>query len=237
MQKLLPKRAQVKSAFNNARAKVRLRTRIREIMPIVREAISVRRGTIEPCQIIQIGGFLLAEDKQVLSNHVRLLPRKSIIVEIGSFLGLSATIMSASRRDCRIICIDPCDLSGEEDSLACYQRLGFRGAAQYCMLWLNLTLYGARARIIKATSQSALKKLHTKFNLLFIDGDHSYEACARDVQSYSPYLQLGGTLILHDAIEGGWPGPIKLARELSDSDNWRLLEERGNCAVFRKLGS
>jgi predicted O-methyltransferase YrrM len=226
----------VKSAFNNARAKVRLRTRIREMTPIVREAISVRRGEIEPCRITQIRGFLLAEDKQILSNYVRSLPRKSIIVEIGSFLGLSATIMSASRRDCRVICIDPCDLSGEEGSLADYQRLGLRGAAQYWRLWLNLALYGARARIIKATSQSALKKVHTKFNLLFIDGDHSYEACARDVHSYAPYLQSGGTLILHDATEVGWPGPIRLARELRDSDAWELVEERGNCAVFRKLG-
>src|SRR5262245_36855548 len=128
----------MKSAFNIARAKVRLRTRIREMMPIVREAISVRRGIIKPSQITQITGFLLAEDKQILSNYARSLPRKSIIVEIGSFLGLSAAIMSASRPDCRVICIDPCDLSGEEDSLEHYQRWGFKGAAQYWRLWLNL---------------------------------------------------------------------------------------------------
>ena len=153
-------------------------------------------------------------------------------MEIGSFLGLSAAIMSAARRDCRLICIDPCDLSGDEESLVSYRALGLEGASQYRRLRMNLALYGARARVIRATSQKALQSVSTKFHLLFVDGDHSYDVCAHDVNGYAPYLHEGGTLILHDATEIGWPGPIKVAHELQECDDWELLEkERQLCGL------
>jgi Methyltransferase domain len=211
-----------------------LGTRIRAMTALLREARRVRLGSIEPFEIKEIRGFLLEADKQVLSRYTRSLPTGATIVEIGSFLGLSAAIMSAARRDCKLVCIDPCDLSGDEESLASYRAQGFNGARQYKRLRLNLALYGANARVIRATSQEALKRFSTKCHLLFVDGDHSYEACARDINSYAPYLHEFGTLILHDATEIGWPGPIKVARELRECDDWELLEEDGNCVVFRK---
>lgn len=39
-------------------------------------------------------------------------------------------------------------------------------------------------------------------DLIFIDGDHSYEGCKRDVLQYTPYLRAGGYFILHDYF--GW---------------------------------
>src|SRR5262249_24523543 len=105
------------------------------------------------------------------------------------------------------------------------------------MLRLNLALYGARARVMRASSEKALTTIADKFHLLFIDGDHSYDACAHDVNGYTPYLHEGGTLILHDATDIGWPGPIKVARELENCAQWQLLEKAGNCVVLRKVGT
>ena len=62
-------------------------------------------------------------------------------MEIGSFLGLSAIIMGRSNRQCRIICIDPCDLSGEAVSAPMYGKDGYQGARQFRMLRLRLSSF------------------------------------------------------------------------------------------------
>src|SRR5256884_4232168 len=49
-------------------------------------------------------------------------------------------------------------------------------------------------------------------DLLFIDGDHEYEAVRRDFEDWSPHLREGGIIIFHDT-NGSWLGPTQLARE------------------------
>jgi len=210
--------------------------RLKPLLSLIQEAILTQLGLRDPRDIVKVAGHLLAADKDVLSKYARALNRGSTIVEIGSFLGLSAIIMVNSNRHCRIICIDPCDLSGEEPSAPIYQRDGYQGSRQFRRLRFNLILYGVRAQIIRATSQEAIKDFSRRCQLLFVDGDHSYEACSRDVDLYGNWLDKGGTLILHDATPGlGWPGPIKVAQQLVEDSAWKFLEERGNCMVFRKL--
>lgn len=42
------------------------------------------------------------------------------------------------------------------------------------------------------------KALDVKFNLLFIDADHSYEGVSNDFKLWSPMLNVGGLVALHD---------------------------------------
>jgi Methyltransferase domain len=209
--------------------------RAKTLLSLIREAILTRLGLRDPYHITTVRGMLLDVDKTILSKYAKTLNKGSTIVEIGSFLGLSAIIMGRSNRRCRIICVDPCDLSGEEASAAIYRREGYEGARQYRRLRLNLILYGIRAQIIRATSRDAVNRLSSRCQLLFVDGDHSYEACSRDVGLYGKWLDVGGTLILHDATKLGWPGPIKVARQLLNDSGWKFLEEGGYCMVFRKV--
>jgi predicted O-methyltransferase YrrM len=211
-------------------------SRLKPLLSLIREAILTRLGLRDPCHITKVRGHLLDADKAVLSKYARALKKQSTIVEIGSFLGLSAIIMGSSNRQCRIICIDPCDLSGEEASASMYTRDGYQGRWQFRTLKFNLVLYAVRAEIIRATSHEAIKQFSSRCQLLFVDGDHSYEACLQDVALYGKWLDTGGILILHDARPAlGWPGPIKVAEQLLEDSAWKFLEERGNCMVFRKL--
>ena len=49
---------------------------------------------------------------------------------------------------------------------------------------------------------------HTKYSqvglvdLLFIDGDHSYEGCSADLENWYPNLEVGGHIVLHDCYFG-----------------------------------
>jgi hypothetical protein len=45
-------------------------------------------------------------------------------------------------------------------------------------------------------------QLEGEIDLLFIDGDHSYEGCASDVVRFVPFVRPGGYFILHDYF--GW---------------------------------
>lgn len=209
--------------------------RSKTLVSLIREAILTRLGLRDPCQIIKVKGMLMDEDKNILSKYAKSLDKKSTIVEIGSFLGLSAIIMGISNRQCRIVCIDPCDLSGEEASAPIYRKEGYEGVRQFRRLRLNLFFYGIRAKIIRATSQEAIKEFSNRCQLLFVDGDHSYEGCSRDVGLYGERLDTGGTLILHDATQIGQPGPIKVAGQLLNNSGWTFLEEGGFCMVFRKV--
>jgi len=40
-----------------------------------------------------------------------------------------------------------------------------------------------------------------KLDLLFIDGDHSYEGVKRDWEMYSPLMREGGVVVFHDIVE------------------------------------
>ena len=42
--------------------------------------------------------------------------------------------------------------------------------------------------------------------MIFVDGDHSYEGCRSDIESYSPILNDGGYLIMHDYNSKRCPG-------------------------------
>jgi predicted O-methyltransferase YrrM len=58
----------------------------------------------------------------------------------------------------------------------------------------------------------------SKIDLLFIDGDHSYNGVKKDFTDYSPLVRKGGWIAFHDIIpaglkdegvqRGGWTGGV-----------------------------
>ena len=40
------------------------------------------------------------------------------------------------------------------------------------------------------------------YDLLFVDGDHSYEGCLADLERWWPGLAVGGSVVLHDCYQG-----------------------------------
>ena len=47
-------------------------------------------------------------------------------------------------------------------------------------------------------------------DLVFIDGDHSYEGCLADLQKFGPWVRVGGYVLLHDTLHSEFgPGIMK----------------------------
>jgi predicted O-methyltransferase YrrM len=69
-------------------------------------------------------------------------------------------------------------------------------------------------QLIRGASQSVRKQFPSGFRLdiLFIDGDHSYDQCKLDYKLYAPLVREGGYIIFHDSATIA--GVIKLTNEL-----------------------
>ena len=98
-------------------------------------------------------------------------------------------------------------------------------------------------RFIKATSEDAFYDFFVrqdiKIDVLFIDGDHSYEGVKKDFDLYSTIISDNGIIILHDTDEKyeesliisednkndyhRFDGPSKLVKELQENKDWNLI--------------
>jgi hypothetical protein len=98
-------------------------------------------------------------------------------------------------------------------------------------------------RFIKETSEKAyydfFVKQDIKIDVLFIDGDHSYEGVKLDFDLYSTILSDKGIIMIHDTDEtyeneliisedskkhwDRFDGPAKLIKELGDSKDWNII--------------
>lgn len=98
-------------------------------------------------------------------------------------------------------------------------------------------------RFIKDTSEHAYFNFFIlqgiKIDVLFIDGDHSYEGVKKDFELYSKILSPNGIIIFHDTDERyentiiisedakkdyyKFDGPSKLIKEIQENSEWNLI--------------
>lgn len=78
----------------------------------------------------------------------------------------------------------------------------------------------------------------TKLDLLFVDGDHSYEGVKRDFEMYAPLVRSGGSVAFHDIVpsehhrgQGCHVGQF-WSELTGDKRNYCLCEEWGGIGVW-----
>ena len=76
-----------------------------------------------------------------------------------------------------------------------------------------------------------------ELELLFIDGDHSYDGAKADFDRWSAFVRPGGHVLLHDAVDTGgygnvYPGVARLVGEIGTG--WERQPGAGSIAHFVK---
>lgn len=71
-----------------------------------------------------------------------------------------------------------------------------------------------------SNNNSIVNKL-PESEIIFIDGDHSYEGALRDFNTYKDKLAINGILIFHDTIK--IIALRKLLFEISESNQWNIF--------------
>jgi len=164
--------------------------------------------------------FLANEEVDFLSD---LFADRAVMVEIGTAFGASAALMLRASPDGMVTSIDPFVPDSHGDWQATPQRAA--GAVRNALTAWDMLDRLSHWTLWATTSQVAAGEWCTLIDLLFIDGDHHYEAVRRDFEDWYPFVRPGGLIVLHDSrrLPGtpkdqyaqGWPGPTQLALELS----------------------
>lgn len=116
------------------------------------------------------------------------------IIEIGAYIGESTELFKEFLGEVNIITIDPFfDLPDENDLLNKADFSKIEDAFNKRMFTRN------NYAKLKFTSDDAFQFLKTQFfDLIYIDGLHTYEQVCKDIDNYLPLLKPGGLITGHD---------------------------------------
>lgn len=109
---------------------------------------------------------------------------KKGILEIGRFNGGSAVVFASANAD---IPIESIDVAPKDDA--------------YLRRLLAEIGIGDNIQLHVGDSRGPFPNIG-EFDLLFIDGDHSYEGCLADLENWYPRLMPGGHVLMHDCYYG-----------------------------------
>jgi predicted O-methyltransferase YrrM len=168
-------------------------------------------------EIHGVRGYLTMGDVPFLFNMARAVPPGGTILEIGSFLGLSAIIftnglLSKGNYSARVICVDTWLGSIEHQDIDCIKQ-----GITYDLFLENISQADVRHNIFPLKGPSL--RIATLFgpetlDAIFIDGDHSYEGCMADLEAWWPKCKKDGFFFGHDA--GLDFGVEKAVRDFAD---------------------
>jgi predicted O-methyltransferase YrrM len=150
----------------------------------------------------EIFTHLSSEEKLALCLLAVKLNKLAVAVEIGSFLGASACFLAVGL-SCkgRLYCVD----TWNNDAMDQPQRDTFDEFME------NTQQFRDKIIPLRGTSRDIATKVNLQIDFLFIDGDHSYEACLNDWLSWSKMLTPGAVVVFHDV---GWAeGVMKVVAE------------------------
>ena len=144
--------------------------------------------------------------------------KPEVVVEIGSARGRSACFMGMALKENgfgQLHAIDPHTRTdwNDDDSIETYDLL----AENVRRLRLQ-----AQIEILRDTSDNVARNWKLPIDILFIDGDHSYEGVKRDWKLFSPFMNPYGNVVFHDTLWDLRPNP-KYSR--ADMGVPRFVEE------------
>lgn len=173
----------------------------------------------------------------------------SPLLEVGSYCGKSSIYLGAAARERHTVLfavdhhrgseenqpgwewhepdlVDPA--VGRMDTLPTFRRTVFDA--------------GLEANVVAIVGESATvaRYWHTPLALLFIDGGHGEEPAHRDYESWTPWVEPGGLLLIHDVFpdpaDGGRP-PFEIYCRAVESGEF--VEERavGSLRVLRRISA
>jgi len=172
----------------------------------------------------------------------RLAAGARCVVEIGVYEGSSAWVFcDALRPEAELHLIDP---FVDESGWALRPGWHATPTATRLAVWRRAWRKGPKICWHIARSQDVGRDWRgPAVDLVFIDGDHSPQACREDWDVWHPHVRPGGAVAFHDARLGlpggtGNPGPTSVVAELfragQPPDGWRVSEEVDTLVVVRQ---
>lgn len=180
------------------------------------EEIVVKASTIH--------GAFLPDEMRMMITVAMALKKKANFVEIGCNLGRSSSVLGliAKERKCNLVCIDnfievPNGISSSDEVKQQFEK--------------NMHDVEAEYKLMAMDSKEASSKYRQEIDLLFIDGDHSYEGVKEDIRLWVRRVKKGGAVLFHDYLGSNF-GVKKAVDEAKDLERITIIE---SMAVMKKL--
>lgn len=144
-----------------------------------------------------IAGWLHPDEGAKLAE----LARDKMVLEIGSFCGLSTVCMA--RTAAFVFAVDYFDGRGTpapQDTRQAFDA--------------NIERYGVVKKVYAMNPEVAVREVTGEVELLFIDGAHDRESVQADIEKYLPLLSADGLIVFHDYNEPCHPGVTEAVDEL-----------------------
>lgn len=159
-------------------------------------------------------GLLLQCEAECLLNHAR---KKDLIVELGTFHGLSASIMSLVAK--RVISVDV------------YHS--------YNGLWIEdvrfeLSKY-SNIQLVESDANEYAKLIQESPDLVFIDADHNYDSVKSNFENWLPKVKIGGEILFHDYQALHYDTVVKFISELFGRTDIVIVDKVGTIIAFKKV--
>jgi predicted O-methyltransferase YrrM len=138
-----------------------------------------------------------AEGLALFMTAASIKTEAPVVVEVGSFVGKSAICLAAglayTNPAGRLYCVDPFDSTPQQMYLdrndgSIYQRF-LRNTAGYPNI---ISVPGLSIDIARESD------IPSEIDMVFIDGDHTYQAVKNDILAWTAFLGPDGILALHD---------------------------------------
>jgi predicted O-methyltransferase YrrM len=142
--------------------------------------------------------YLQENELQALRETIKSLSINSVCINIGAGFGTSGMAFIESDKVGKLYTVDLYSLMAQNGL----------GSLEFEMGQFVLYGYGNDPRFLQVQGDSIEvgKTWEEKVDMIFLDGDHSYEHCYKDIEAWLPHIKKNGVFAFHDYKEPRWPG-------------------------------
>jgi predicted O-methyltransferase YrrM len=145
-----------------------------------------------------------------LQNMIDSLPHHLTMVEIGSYAGTSAEMFLRSGKVDHLSCVDAWTTGYDDNDVASSSDMDAAEKEFDAKVspYRNITK-------LKMWSQDAAAKFEDgSLDLVYIDGEHTYEGVKRDIELFLPKIKPGGIISGHDYYRYDWACVVDAVDEM-----------------------
>lgn len=185
-----------------------------------------------------VPGWETPMEQGVLMSIASTVQAQQVIVEIGSELGMSASLFHKASPDAFVCCID---IDGNAPYI-----LNLREVDLYSDYYLRSIYADSHEFDWKDWSIQHLYNRADVIRLLFVDGDHSYNGALSDLVRYTPFVVKDGFVLVHDCACNTNKNPHESHYEVYNAvqewlqrdgsrDDFRFMFSVDSTMVFKRM--
>jgi len=187
-----------------------------------------------------IKGWFTPKEAMALYDVALDLPEGNpLVCEIGSWQGKSSVVIAKGiikKNNPKLYCVDPFDGMSDERSMAGGTvDKPKSGLKETFIINMKQNKVNNIITILEGYSHKVVQGFDENLDLLFIDGNHDYEAVLNDYLDWMKFVKVGGFIGFHDTT---WPGPEKVIREhIMNRLAWKIIKNVDDLIIAQKLGN